>query len=165
MTTDTPVPIPVRLDLDAHSPGLMRAVSHLDHAVTRQLDDAGIDRNLRELLKVRVSQINGCAYCVDMHSKDARAGGEEEHRLRALAVWREAPFFTAGERAALGFVETVAAMATSHVPDEAFEAVSEHYSADEVAALTGLVLVITAWNTIGVTTRMWEVGSYQPAAR
>ncbi len=161
MTTDTTFAIPVRLDLDAHSPGVGRAVSHLENAVTRQLDDAGIDGGLRHLLKTRVSQINGCAYCVDMHTKDARAAGESEERISGVAVWAETPFFSPQERAAISFVETVARMSTTHVPDDAYEAVAAHWSNDEVAALIGLVIVITAWNTIGVATRMWEPGSYQ----
>ncbi len=162
MTTDAPFAIPVRLDLDTHAPGVTRAVSHLDNAVTRQLDDADLDAGLRDLLKTRVSQINGCAYCVDMHAKDARAAGETEERISGVAVWAETPFFSPRERAAISFVETVARMSTTHVPDEAYEALATHWSPDEVAALLGLVIAINAWNTIGVTTRMWEVGSYQP---
>lgn len=163
MTTDTTPRIPVRLDFDTHAAAVSRAVAHLDHAVARQLDDAGIDHRLRELLKLRASQINGCAYCVDMHSKDARVGGETEQRLYALSTWRETPFFDDRERAALAFVETVVHIADTHVPEEAYEAVAARFSPDEVAALLGLVIAVNAWNTIGVTARPWEPGSYDPA--
>src|SRR6201989_2945698 len=91
--------IPVRLDFDAHAAGFARALAHLDRAATKELDAAGVDPLLRELIRVRASQLNGCAYCVDMHTKDARAAGETEQRLYALSVWEEAPFFTDRERA------------------------------------------------------------------
>ena len=110
MTTNT-VAVPVRLDFDAHAPIFARAMNHLDHAATKQLDSAGIDHRLRELLRLRVSQLNGCAYCVDMHSKDARAVGESQLRLDALPVWRESPFFSDAERAALAFAEAMVTMA------------------------------------------------------
>jgi AhpD family alkylhydroperoxidase len=148
--------------VDAHAPIFMKAMSHLDHAATKQLDSAGIDRRLRELLRLRVSQLNGCAYCVDMHSKDARAAGETQLRLDALPVWHEAPFFTDAERAALAFAEAMVVMKDTHVPTAAYEALAEHYSPDEIAALVGLVVTVTAWNAIGVSTRAWEAGSYQP---
>ena len=91
--------IPVRLDFDAHAPGFARALAHLDQAATKELDRAGVDSRLRELVRVRASQLNGCAYCIDMHTKDARAIGEAEQRLYALPAWRETPFFTERERA------------------------------------------------------------------
>ena len=93
MTTATT--IPARLDFEALAPDAFRAVAQLDRAVTKQLDAAGIDHRLRELVRIRASQLNGCAYCIDMHTKDARAVGETEQRLYALAAWRETPFFTA----------------------------------------------------------------------
>jgi len=161
MTTKTALAIPVRLDFDAHAPIFARAMNHLDHAATKQLDSAGIDHGLRELLRLRVSQLNGCAYCVDMHSKDARAVGETQLRLDALPVWREAPFFSDAERAALAFAEAMVAMADSHVPAEAFEALAEQYGPDGIAALVALVVTVPAWNAIGVSTRTWEPGSYQ----
>ena len=99
--------IPVRLDLDRYATGFGRAMAHLDKAATKELDAANIDPLLRELVRVRASQINGCAYCVDMHTRDARAAGETEQRLHAVAVWLEAPFFTDRERAALAFTESV----------------------------------------------------------
>ena len=162
MTTTTPDTIPARLDFDSHAPAFAKALSHLDHAAVRQLDAAGIEHRLRELLRLRVSQLNGCAYCVDMHSKDARAVGETQLRLDALPVWRETPFFSAAERAALEFAEAMALMARDHVPAPIFEALARHFGPDQIAALVALVVTVTAWNGIGVSTRTWEPGSYQP---
>ena len=105
--------IPVRLDLDRYATGFGRAMAHLDKAATKELDAANIDPLLRELIRVRASQINGCAYCVDMHTRDARAAGETEQRLHAVAVWKEAPFFTDRERAALAFTESVTRLAST----------------------------------------------------
>jgi AhpD family alkylhydroperoxidase len=161
MTTNVLTAIPVRLDFDSHAPVFSKALAHLDHAATKQLDAAGIDHRLRELLRLRVSQLNGCAYCVDMHSKDARAVGESELRLDALPVWHETPFFSDGERAALAFAEAMVTMATTHVPASEYDRLAEHYGPDEIAALVALVVTVTAWNAIGVSTRAWEPGSYQ----
>jgi alkylhydroperoxidase family enzyme len=97
-----------------------------------------------------------------MHSKDARAVGESELRLDALPVWQETPFFSDAERAALAFAETMVAMAATHVPGSAYDRLAEHYGPDEIAALVALVVTVTAWNAIGVSTRAWEPGSYQP---
>ena len=155
-------PIPPRLDFEALAPGVYRAVARLDEAVTKQLDAAGIDHRLRELIRLRASQLNGCAYCIDMHSKDARAVGEAEQRLYALPAWWETPFFTARERAALSFTETVTRLSETHVPEAAFAEVAAEFSPAEVAALLSLILVINAWNALGVTTRAWEPGSYEP---
>jgi AhpD family alkylhydroperoxidase len=110
----------------------------------------------------RASQLNGCAYCIDMDTKDARAIGESEQRLYALSAWRETPFFSERERAALAFAESVTLVATDHVPTDAYEAVAEHFSEDEVAALIGLIVAINAWNAISVSTRAWVPGSYEP---
>jgi AhpD family alkylhydroperoxidase len=152
----------MRLDFDKHAPGFSRAMTHLDHAATKELDGAGIDPGLRELIRIRASQLNGCAYCVDMHSKDARAVGETEQRIYALPVWRETPFFTSRERAALAFTEEVTLAARNHVPDEAFAAVAAEFTEPEIGALVSLIVTINAWNAIGVSTRTWEPGSYQP---
>jgi AhpD family alkylhydroperoxidase len=160
--TATRPQIPVRLDFDTHAAGFARAMAHLDRAATKELDRADIDPRLRELVRIRASQLNGCAYCIDMHTKDARAIGETEQRLYALPAWRETPFFTVREQAALAFTETVTRLADTHVPDEAYQQVAAEFSADEVAALVSLIVTINAWNTIGVATRAWEPGSYQP---
>src|ERR1700749_2882590 len=117
--------IPVRLDFDAHAAGFARAMAHLDRAATKELDAAGIDPLLRELVRVRASQLNGCAYCVDMHPKDARAAGETEERLHARPAWRETPFYTNRERAALALTEDVTLMARDHVPEAAYEAAAQ----------------------------------------
>ena len=154
--------VPVRLDYEAHAPAAYKALAHLEHAVMKQLEGVGFDPRLRELVRLRASQLNGCAYCVDMHSKDARAAGETEQRLYALTVWRDTPFFTERERAALAFTEAVTLMNVDHVPDEAYEAVAEHYDEDEIAALVSLIVMINAWNAIGVSTHAWVPGSYEP---
>jgi AhpD family alkylhydroperoxidase len=155
-------PIPVRLDFDQFAAGFSRAMAHLDRAATKELDHADIDPRLRELVRIRASQLNGCAYCVDMHTKDARAIGETEQRLYALAVWPETPFFSPRERAALAFTEEVTLLATTHVPDEAYRAVAAEFTPAELGALISLIVTINAWNAIGVATRAWEPGSYQP---
>ena len=129
-------------------------------AVEDQIKASGLEISLIELVKTRASQINGCAYCIDMHTTDARKHGESEQRLYLLSAWRETPFFTPRERAALAFTERVTLMAEDHVPQEVYDAVAAHFSEDEIAALVGLILVINAWNTIGVATRAWEPGSY-----
>jgi AhpD family alkylhydroperoxidase len=137
-------------------------MTQLDRAATKELDLAGMDPRVRELVRIRASQLNGCAYCIDMHTKDARAIGETEQRIYALSAWRETPFFTDRERAALAFTETVTMLADTHVPDEAYAAVAAEYSEQEVAALISLIVTINAWNAVGVATRSWEPGSYQP---
>ena len=159
--TPTTQQIPVRLDFDSHAPVFSRAMAHLDRAATKQLDDAGIDHRLRELVRIRASQLNGCAYCIDMHTKDARAVGETEQRIYALPAWRETPFFTFRERAALAFTESVTLLADTRVPDEDYTALAAEFSPGEAAALVSLIVTINAWNTIGVSTRTWQPGSYE----
>ena len=160
--TETTTQIPVRLDFDALAAGFSRAMDHLDRAATKELDAASIDPKLRELIRVRASQINGCAYCIDMHTKDARAIGETEQRLYALPAWRETPYFTSRERAALAFTESVTLLAGEHVPARDYDAVAAEFSPAEVAALVSLIVAINAWNAISVATRAWEPGTYQP---
>ena len=154
--------IPVRLDFDTFAADFARAMAHLDRAATKELDRAEIDPRLRELIRIRASQLNGCAYCVDMHTKDARAVGETEQRLYALPAWRETPFFTARERAALAFTEAVTLVADTHVPDGSYQEVAAEFGPGEVGALVSLIVTINAWNAIGVATRAWQPGSYQP---
>ena len=160
--TETTKQIPVRLDFDACAPGFSRAMTHLDKAATKELDRAGIDPRLRELVRIRASQLNGCAYCIDMHTKDARAIGETEQRLYALPAWAETPYFSDRERAALAFTETVTLLAGTHVPAAAYQDVAAEFSEDEIAALVSLIVTINAWNAISVSTRAWVPGSYQP---
>ncbi len=160
--TETTKQIPVRLDFDACAPGFSRAMTHLDKAATKELDRADIDPRLRELVRIRASQLNGCAYCIDMHTKDARAIGETEQRLYALPAWAETPYFSDRERAALAFTETVTLLAGTHVPAAAYQDVAAEFSEDEIAALVSLIVTINAWNAISVSTRAWVPGSYQP---
>src|SRR3954470_5141491 len=108
-----------RLDYSKAAPGSLQAMYKLQ----KYVEESGLERSLLELVKIRASQINGCAYCIDMHTKDARALGETEQRLYALSAWREAPFFSDRERAALEWAEAVTRVADAHVPDEAFERV------------------------------------------
>ena len=159
MSTQT---ITARLDFDAVAPGFSRAMAALDRAATKELDSAGLDPGLRELVRIRASQLNGCAYCIDMHTKDARAAGETEQRLYALPAWRETPFFTSRERAALAFTESVTVLASTHVPEADYEAVAKEFGPAEIGALVALLVAINAWNRIGVATRAWEPGSYRP---
>ena len=165
MTTaaqDTTQQIPVRLDFDARAQIFSRAMGHLDQAATKQLDQADFDHRLRELVRIRASQVNGCAYCIDMHTKDARAIGETEQRIFALPAWEETPYFTLRERAALAFTEAVTLLANDHVPASAYAAVAAEFSEEEVAALVSLIVTINAWNAIAVSTRAWVPGSHQP---
>jgi AhpD family alkylhydroperoxidase len=141
---DSTTQIPVRLDFDTHADGFARAMAHLDRAATKELDRVDFDPRLRELVRIRASQLNGCAYCIDMHTKDARAIGETEQRVYALPAWREMPFFTGRERAALAFTETVTLLADTHVPDDAYQAVAAEFSQDEIGALVSLIVAINA---------------------
>jgi len=154
--------VSVRLDFDAHAAGFARALAHLDQAATKELDRVAFDPRLRELVRVRASQLNGCAYCIDMHTTDARAIGETEQRLYALTAWPDTPFFTDRERAALAFTEAVTLMTADHVPAPAYDAVAAQFTDGEVAALLALIVTINAWNAIGVSTHAWLPGSYKP---
>jgi AhpD family alkylhydroperoxidase len=155
-TSDVRHQVPVRLDVDAAVPSFSKAMSHLDTTATRELDRVGFPAGLRELVRLRASQINGCAYCVDTHAADAATAGESAQRVNAVAIWRESPFFTERERAALAFTESVTLVATTRVPTEDYDAVAAHWSPDEVGALLGLIVAINAWNAIAVSTRAWE---------
>jgi AhpD family alkylhydroperoxidase len=130
-------------------------------ALQREVAQSGLELPLQELVKVRVSQINGCAYCIDMHTKDARAHGETEQRLYALDAWRETPFYTDRERAALAYAEAVTRVADTHVPDDVFEEVSRHFQENEVVALTFALVAINGWNRLAIAFRSVP-GTYQP---
>lgn len=125
------------------------------------LKHSSIEPNLLHLLKFRVSQINGCAYCLDMHSKDLRALGESEQRLYCLDAWRETPFYTDRERAALEWAEALTLVTEGHVPDEAFNIVKEQFSEKEIIDLTMAVVTINSWNRISIAFRTTP-GTYQP---
>ncbi|KQZ08065.1 4-carboxymuconolactone decarboxylase [Agromyces sp. Root1464] len=155
--TDALVDIPVRLDFDAIVPRFSRAVASLDHAATAELDRVGIDRQLREMVRLRASQINGCVYCVDLHSKDARTAGVTEQKLHAVAVWRDSGLFTAAERAVLHLTESITRLSETHVPEEDLAAVTARFGEERTAALVSLIIVINVWDAIGVTTRCWPV--------
>jgi AhpD family alkylhydroperoxidase len=148
-----------RIDISKYlNSGLGKAMFALSSEAT-----AKIEPKLFELVKTRASQINGCAYCLDMHTKDARHAGETEQRLYALNAWRETPFYTDRERAALEWTEAVTLVSDSHVPDDVFERVSAQFSEPELVALTFGVVVINCWNRLSIAFRP-PVGSYQPAA-
>jgi AhpD family alkylhydroperoxidase len=125
--------------------------------------EARLERPLFELVKIRASQMNGCAYCIDMHTKDARAAGETEQRIYALNAWRETPFFSDRERAALEWTEAVTRVADTHVPDEIYERVARHFKEAELVALTFAVVAINSWNRLAVSFRA-PAGTYQPRA-
>jgi AhpD family alkylhydroperoxidase len=132
------------------------------YAVERYVRECGLERGLLELIKLRASEINGCAYCVDMHTKDARVNGETEQRLYAVVVWREAPFFTERERAALAWAEAVTLVSQEQVPDNVFEIARKQFSDKELVDLTIAVIAINGWNRLAISFR--EVaGTYQPA--
>lgn len=135
-----------RIDVMKVNPGIMQAMLGLE----RQVHKAGLDGKLLELVKMRASQINGCAYCLDMHSKDARAAGETEQRLYGLPAWREAPYYSAKERAALEWTEAVTLVAKEHIADEVFERVREQFPDDELAHLTLAVVAINGWNRLNI---------------
>lgn len=125
------------------------------------IKSAKLDKNLVELVNMRVSQINGCAYCLDMHSKDLRAAGETEQRLYLLSAWREVSFYTEKERAALGWAEAVTLIAEGEVPDEVYEQAREQFSEEELIDLTLAVAAINSWNRMNVAFRT-PAGGYKP---
>lgn len=122
---------------------------------------AGLEPDLVELVKLRASQINGCAYCIDMHTKDARSHGESEQRLYGLSSWQETPFYSERERAALGWVEAVTKISDGPVPDELYKQVTEYFSEKELVDLTLAVIAINSWNRLAISFRT-PPGSYQP---
>ena len=130
------------------------------YALEKYLASCGLDHKLIHLLKLRASQINGCAFCIDMHSIDARAEGETEQRLYALNAWHETNFFTDRERAGLAWIEAVTRVSETHVPDEVYEEVRRHFSEKEIVDLTFLTATINAWNRLAVSSR-WPAGTYK----
>lgn len=148
-----------RLDYHHIAPGAVTAML----GVQRYVDGCSLEKKLLELAKLRASQINGCAYCVDMHSKDARVLGETEQRLYAVAVWREAPFFSDRERAALAWTESVTLISQTGVPDEAYELARSQFSEKELVDLTMAIIAINSWNRLAVSFRA-VAGTYQPTA-
>jgi len=146
-----------RLNFKRLVPAAYRAMLALESYV----HETGLDSSLLELVKMRASQINGCAYCLDMHSKDARAAGETEQRLYVLNAWREAPFYTERERAALAWTESVTLVNESHVPEDVYQQARAHFSEEELVNLTIAIVAINGWNRLEVS--FWGIaGRYTP---
>lgn len=145
-----------RLNAFEKAPGALRAL----YGIRAYLEKSGIEDNLLHLLYFRVSQINGCAFCLDMHSKDLRANGETEQRLYMIAAWREAPVYTDRERAALAWAEAVTTLPNSDVPDDVYEDVSKHFTETELVDLTLAITTINTFNRINVAFRT-PGGNYQ----
>lgn len=140
------------------NPEAIKAVLQVQAFITNH---SGLEHSLLNLIYLRASQINGCAYCIDMHTKDARALGETEQRLYELNAWRETPFYTERERAALAWTEAVTLVAQDHVPDEVYEYVKKHFTDVELVHLTLAVAQINTWNRLSIAFRTVP-GSYQP---
>ena len=149
-----------RLDYPRLAPEAARAM----YALGSYLAGSGLEHSLLELVKIRASQINGCAFCIDMHTKDARAAGETEQRIYALNAWRETPFFTERECAALALTESVTLVHDGHVPDGVCAAAAEVFDEAQLAALIWAATVINAYTRIAIATRMLP-GTYQPVQK
>lgn len=149
-----------RIDFPKASPAGFKAM--LDFQA--QVNALGLEHSLIELVKLRASQINGCAHCIDMHSKDARAAGETEQRLYLLDAWRESPFYSDRERAALEWTESLTLLTEGHVPDSVYESVRPHFSEEELVRLSLAVVAINGWNRLMVAFRKVP-GSHQPAKK
>lgn len=139
-----------RIDVTKVSPAVYQAAA----ALQTYVDQSGLDAKLRELIKIRASQINGCAFCLAMHTRDARKIGETDERMHLLAAWREAPVYNARERAALAWVEAITLVTQGHVPDEAFEAVRKQFSEKEIVDLTAAAAATNIWNRIAIAFRV-----------
>jgi AhpD family alkylhydroperoxidase len=149
-----------RIDLAKHGAAAYRAMAALERSV-REL---GLETSLLELVRLRASQINGCAFCIDMHTKDARAAGETEQRLYTLSVWHETPFFSDRERAALEWTENVTRVGDTHVPDDVYDRARKQFSETELVNLTLAIVAINGWNRIAISFRM-PPGNYEPKAK
>ncbi|NQX60322.1 carboxymuconolactone decarboxylase family protein [Paenibacillus qinlingensis] len=150
----------IRFDYTKAQPEAFQTLLKLEGYVRK----SGIDHKLLELIKIRASQINGCAYCLDMHTKDARAMGETEQRLYLLNAWREAPFYTEAERAALALTEAVTKISDAGVPQELYVHVRNHFDEGQFVNLIMAINAINSWNRIAISTGMVP-GDYQPAAQ
>lgn len=138
-----------RIDYYKISPDVIKAMIELENVVNK----SGLERSLLDLVKLRASQINGCAFCVDTHCADARKNGESERRLYAVAVWRETPFFTDRERAALAWTEAVTLLSDNHAPDELYQEVLKYFNEKETVDLTFAIITINGWNRLAVSFR------------
>jgi len=148
----------MRLDYARSAPGVYEAMDSLDGYLGR----SDLEEGLLDLVKLRASQLNGCAYCIDMHWKDLRALGEREQRLYALDAWRESPFYSERERAALAWTEAVTRVAEGQVPDRIHQQVAPHFGEKELCDLTLAIATINAWNRLSIAARLLP-GTYQPA--
>lgn len=146
-----------RIDYQQVAPDAVQAMMGLEQFVA----SSGLDVSIVHLVKVRVSQINGCAFCIDMHTKEARADGETEQRLYALDAWRETPFYSDRERAALAWAEAVTNVGESRVPDAVYETARDHFDEDELVALNMVVIAINGWNRLAIPFRTVP-GTYEP---
>jgi AhpD family alkylhydroperoxidase len=151
--TSPNVDIPVRLAVDELAAHINKAMNALDAASKK----ISLPESLQELVRLRASQLNGCGYCVDMHSVGARDAGESERRVFAVAVWREMPFFTERERAALALTEAATRLTDGPVSDEVFDQARAHFTDVELAELIWTITVINAWNRLGATARPWPL--------
>ena len=147
-----------RVDYRRYAPDAVKSMLALE----KYIAESGLDPKLVHLVKMRASQINGCAYCLDMHSIDARAAGESEQRLYTLEAWCETPFFTDRERAALAWTESLTLIAQTHAPDDVYEDVKKHFTEKEIVDLTFVVGAINLWNRLAISTRAVP-GHYRPA--
>lgn len=153
-----------RVALKKITPDVSGAMGALHGAAVLAAQDAKVEPEILELIRIRASQINGCAFCIDMHTKDARAQGESEQRVYALNAWRETPFFNERERAALALAEAVTLVHDGHVPDEVYAEAAEVFDEAQLAALIWAATVINAYNRIAIATRMIP-GAYQPTQK
>lgn len=149
-----------RIDHAAVSPRLLQAMIGLERAVA----SSGLEHGLLELVKMRASQINGCAYCLDMHSRDARKAGESEARLHLLNAWREAPHYTPRERAALAWTEALTRVADTHAPDADYAALQAQFTEEEIVKLSYAIVAINGWNRLAIGFRMVPPLAAAPAA-
>lgn len=147
-----------RVKIATHAPEFYQALIALD-----EVSALGIDPKLAHLVRIRASQLNGCAYCLDMHTLDARHEGDTEQRLNLVATWREArKFYTEQEQAALELTEAMTLISVDHVPDDKYQIAADAFDQKELAQLMGLIIMINAWNRVGVTCRI-EPGHYNPS--
>lgn len=151
--------MPARIDYEKVAPEAIKSL----RTVEQYVRGSGLERSLLELVKLRASQMNGCAFCVDMHTQDARMQGESEQRLYAVSVWRDAPFFTEKERAALAWTEAVTWVSLDHVPDDVYQTARRHFSEKELVDLTMAVIAINGWNRLSISFRR-EAGTYKPGS-
>lgn len=146
-----------RLNYETVAPDALKAMLELEKYVA----NSGLEKSLYELVKLRASQINGCAYCIDMHSKDARKNGETEQRLYALSAWFETPFYTERERAALALTEAMTLISQNPISDSLYQSVQKHFKDEELVALTMAIIAINGWNRLAIGFRKIP-GTYNP---